>query len=208
MVRASFITLLGLALCLPARADELSLRVETMLKAGVDTPLLAPEFAALGEPVVGALITTFEREDAATYVRLRALSVLSELDDVRAGRLCARLIEDLAQPARTAADFLRSAPVLRRALAGLEARPGPLLQARSLLPLLRHVDSRVRAGAVRLLVRDHHDQVQVRTALTDLAGRDDSERVQHAIATASSGLSTLPRHPLVPLPRPTTPRPH
>ncbi|MFT3923621.1 MAG: hypothetical protein QM778_13910 [Myxococcales bacterium] len=170
-------------------------QIREMLAMGVESSLPPAAYAALGASGTRALISVFERTDAPRHVRLRALGVLSALDDERASEYLARLVE-----LRSSAQMeglgnlhpLRSPSVLRRALQGLTRHPGKV-DASRVMPHLAHRDATVRAAAVRLLASK--PEPSVTRALMGQRERERSREVLGALEIALKDRSALPASP-------------
>ncbi len=135
--------------------------MSALLAQGVERPLPASHFEALGEPGVRALIATFEDEEAPRHVRLRALSVLGALPQPSAHSYLLALAQQ-SQAGKTSPQTkarlgalhpARSTVTLRRLLEAL-ARKASSENTLVAQEHLGHPDAQVRKQAVRLLAQD------------------------------------------------------
>jgi HEAT repeat protein len=178
-----------------AAQAELVSQVERWLSAGVEASVAPAHFVALGEPGTLALIAIFERDDAPRYVRLRALSMLGAMQDVRARAYLRALIRDQAAPDAQlhALHPARSSTALRRALSALAQHDGEL-PADEVAPCLAHRDPAVRQAAVRVLAGLNSPDAA--RALRARAEKEPSLPVKRAIQKALTDRSAPPAAPL------------
>jgi HEAT repeat protein len=170
--------LLSQLVCAPAAKADAAL--EELLGAGIERPAYLGRFVRADDAQVAALIALYERADAPTHVRLRALSALGETQHVAAHALFQRLVRSAgASDGSDALHPARSVPVLTRALRGLRAAPEGLAPA-ELAPLLAHVNPAVRKAAVDVLAAQGGKAA--RSILAAHAATEQSPRVLRALS--------------------------
>ena len=141
----------------------------------------------------------FERDDAARYVRLRALSVLQSFRTERAARYFEDLVRAAANPESRlgALHPARSPLVLRRALEGLLETSSVLRPALALAPVsacLTHADPHVRRLAAQVLAT--LDDAEVDKMLNARLSRERSAMVRGSLQqglTSRSARRAAPR---------------
>jgi HEAT repeat protein len=162
-----------------ATAAQADAELEELLGAGIERPAYLGRFVHATDAQVAALIAVYERADAPTHVRLRALSALGETQHAAAHALFQRLVRSAG--ASSASDALhpaRSVSVLTRALRGLRQAPGRLAPA-ELAPLLAHGSPAVRKAAVDVL--SAQGGKAARALLEAHAVSEQSPRVRRAL---------------------------
>jgi HEAT repeat protein len=163
--------LLSQLVCAPAAKADAAL--EELLGAGIERPAYLGRFVRADD-------AHYERADAPTHVRLRALSALGETQHVAAHALFQRLVRSAgASDGSDALHPARSVPVLTRALRGLRAAPEGLAPA-ELAPLLAHVNPAVRKAAVDVLAAQGGKAA--RSILAAHAATEQSPRVLRALS--------------------------
>jgi len=171
-----------------ARDDALARQVESTLSAGVEPREASHAIVALGEPGERALVRVFERDEAARYVRLRALALLGAFRTESA----ARYLEGLVKASQHEDDTLgalhpaRSPLVLRRALDGLSASAAQLgarLDTKAVTSCLAHPDAHVRKSAADLLAK-LDGRPEVDRALVQRLEREPSKMVRGTLGRA------------------------
>lgn len=183
-------TPIGTARAEPATMTE---RVEALLAAGIEPSEARHTIMALGPAGELALVEVFEREGAARYVRLRALSMLQSFESEATARYFAALVEAARAPSERlgALHPARSPLVLRRALEGLVPTGRlltPPLDVGAVSHCLQHADPHVRRAAAQLLAT--FDDGRSQQALTMQLSRERSRMVrgtlEHALTSRSA----------------------
>lgn len=184
-IRGAWIAGAILGLCSVARADDVSVRVEKWLSAGIEPAGVHDQLIALGRPAEDALWALYQDATKSRTVRLRALSELAWFATPRSAEGFAHLI----RAAPTTRDPLSSSPLaLRRALDGLSAIAEKMttgVEARDLTHMLGHPDAHVRKAAAKLLALVDHGDVD--GALNAVVANDPSRMVR---ATAMRAQTT------------------
>lgn len=183
-----------------AQSDDLESRVRVYLASGVEQSVTPQTLARLGPALPDALLAIFERTSEPRYVRLRALSMLAQLQHSRVKQLFVRLLHEGVQPVPTqASDALhpsRSALVLRRVIESVSGDADHKLAPleADLTRALQHHNAQVRRAAVQAL--QQLTGARVRQTLAAQLARETSPLVRRAL-TDRSVRSQAPR-PIVP----------